>query len=208
MLKLKVLPVGEYQANCYVLIASGEEDVLLFDPGGDSEKILEWVAPLRVDQILLTHGHPDHVGGLAAVRRVTGAPVGIHPLDAEAFDLQTDFTFQGGTEIHFHGAVLKVVHIPGHTSGSVAFRIEDGHVPPRALVGDAIFPGGPGHTSSPEALAKSIDSLAETVFTWPDSTLLYPGHGEPTSVGAEREAFEAFRSEPLPLDLYGDVNWR
>ena len=93
--------------------------------------------------------------------------------------------------------------VPGHTPGSVCLRLDG-----RAVVGDAIFPGGPGHTRSPEALAQSLVSLGLTVFTWPDETELYPGHGTPTTVGAERPAFEQFLQADHPPDLCGDVSWR
>jgi hydroxyacylglutathione hydrolase len=77
----------------------------------------------------------------------------------------------------------------------------------QTVVGDVIFPGGPGHTATPEALAQSIVSLGQTVFTWPDTTELHPGHGGATTVGAERPAFEQFIAAELPPDLCGDVSW-
>jgi glyoxylase-like metal-dependent hydrolase (beta-lactamase superfamily II) len=78
----------------------------------------------------------------------------------------------------------------------------------QAVVGDAIFPGGPGHTATPDALAQSLISLGRTVFTWPDQTELFPGHGPSTTVGSERPYFERFIQADHPLDLCGDVSWR
>jgi hydroxyacylglutathione hydrolase len=97
---------------------------------------------------------------------------------------------------------VRVVHVPGHTPGSVALRFDR-----RAIVGDAVFPGGPGHTDTPGALQTLLLSLQRTVFTWPDDTSLYPGHGDPTTVGDERPAFQAFLARPRPPDLCGDVTW-
>ena len=88
------------------------------------------------------------------------------------------------------------------SQGSVCLRFDA-----RAIVGDVIFPGGPGHTSTPEELNQSLASLQRTVFTWPDETTLYPGHGQPTTVGQERAGFEAFLARPRPADLCGDVTW-
>jgi glyoxylase-like metal-dependent hydrolase (beta-lactamase superfamily II) len=77
----------------------------------------------------------------------------------------------------------------------------------RAVVGDAIFPGGPGHTNSPQELSQALLSLRRSVFTWADETELFPGHGRSTRVGQERAGFEAFMARPLPPDLFGDIGW-
>jgi glyoxylase-like metal-dependent hydrolase (beta-lactamase superfamily II) len=97
---------------------------------------------------------------------------------------------------------LQVIHLPGHTPGSVCLRLNR-----IVIVGDTIFPGGPGYTESPQALAESLVSLGRTVFTWADETELYPGHGGPTTVGAERAAFERFLAADHPPDLCGELTW-
>jgi glyoxylase-like metal-dependent hydrolase (beta-lactamase superfamily II) len=206
-LQLKKLVVGSYQSNCYLLEDTTSGTGVLVDAGDEAEALLQWVADVKVTQILITHGHADHVGALGEVRRALGCPVGMHLLDAEAFQLDLDFTLEQGTRIGLGPSHLEVHAIPGHTPGSVAFAIWDDTFR-RAIVGDAIFPGGPGYTTSPLELRQSLDSLERTVFTWADSVELYPGHGVSTTVGAEREAFETFRAKPLSPDLYGDVLWR
>ena len=208
VLELKVLPVGEYQSNCYLLVAPKAHQGILIDAGDDAEEILRFVGSLEIDQILVTHGHIDHVSALEIVRDALGAPVGIHPADVDEFGLRPDFTIEDGDTIEIMGEEIRISHVPGHTPGSVIFGlIERGEIQ-RAIVGDAIFPGGPGHTKTPQALLTSLDSLARIVFTWGDEVILYPGHGGPTTVGEERAAFEAFRASPLPPDLCGDVTWR
>jgi glyoxylase-like metal-dependent hydrolase (beta-lactamase superfamily II) len=207
MIDLCILTVGEFESNCYLLVGPGGKRAVLIDPGDQPDDILHLVEPRQVTQILITHGHLDHVGGLETVRRALGAPVGIHPADAEAYDLQPDFFLEDGDSFNLEGERLEIVHIPGHTPGSVALRmIEQGQFQ-RAIVGDAIFPGGPGYTATPQDLATSMDSLARTVFTWDDEVVLYPGHGGPTTIGAERADFESFSVGPLPPDLCGDVTW-
>jgi hydroxyacylglutathione hydrolase len=201
-LELQRLEVGPWPMNCYLVSCPASGQVAVVDPGEDADEILA-LAGSQVCCILLTHGHPDHVGALEAVRRATDAPVGVHPADSEAWGLDADFPLLDGMEVQVGRERVRVSHVPGHTPGSVCLRFDD-----QAVVGDAIFPGGPGHTTSPEALAQSLYSLGRTVFTWPDDTVLHPGHGTSTTVGAEREAFERFVAAGSTPDLYGDVTWR
>jgi glyoxylase-like metal-dependent hydrolase (beta-lactamase superfamily II) len=201
-LELERLEVGPWPMNCYLIHCPASGQVAIVDPGADAERILA-AAGSQVCCILLTHGHPDHVGALEAVRRAAQAPVGIHPADAEVFGLEADFPLLDGMEVEVGEARVRVVHVPGHTAGSVCLRLDG-----QAVVGDAVFPGGPGHTSSPQALTQSLYSLGRAVFAWPDDTELYPGHGSSTTVGAERQAFEQFVTSDRPPDLFGDVAWR
>ena len=201
-LELQRLEVGPWPMNCYLLRCPETGRLAVVDPGSDAEAILEAAGQAPVLWILLTHGHPDHVGALEAVRQATGAPVGIHPADAESFDVQADVLLEDGMEIEVGEGQVTVAHVPGHTPGSVCLRLNC-----QVVVGDAIFPGGPGHTASPQALAQSLDSLDRTVFTWPDATELYPGHGGHTTVEAERAGFRRLFSTDHPVDLCGDVSW-
>jgi glyoxylase-like metal-dependent hydrolase (beta-lactamase superfamily II) len=208
MMEIRVLKVGEFLVNCYLLVAPAGKQAVLIDPGDEAENILEWVAPLQVQQIFITHGHADHVGALNTIRAALDCPVGIHSEDAKHFNLAADFYLVDRQTFDLGTVQLEVVHIPGHTPGSVALRLSEGERGRDALVGDSIFPGGPGHTENPEALRQLLDSLDRTVFTWRDEIMLHPGHGDPTSVGAERAAFNAFRANPQLSNLYGDVTWR
>jgi glyoxylase-like metal-dependent hydrolase (beta-lactamase superfamily II) len=207
-LDVERIQVGPWPMNCYLVRCAGTGKVAIVDPGADPESILVATGATGVCCVLLTHGHPDHVGALDAVRRATGVPVGIHPADAGAFGVEADFPLLDGMEVEVGRDRVSVVHVPGHTPGSVCFRPLDCSAAGWVLVGDAIFPGGPGHTGSPAALEQSLLSLARTVFTWPDEVRLLPGHGEGTTVGAEREAFERFMASEHPADLAGDVTWR
>ncbi|MBN1659279.1 MAG: MBL fold metallo-hydrolase [Anaerolineae bacterium] len=216
-LDVQKVEVGPWPMNCYLVRCPLTGQVAIVDPGADADAILAAVDPARVCCILITHAHPDHVGALEAVREATRAPVGAHPADEAGLepvvDLAVDFPLLDSMEVEVGQGQLRVIHVPGHTPGSVCLlpvlpRGERDHGPQWVLVGDAIFPGGPGHTSSPAALQQSLISLAQTVFTWPDDTRLLPGHGPGTTVGEERAAFEAFIHSDLPVDLHGDVTWR
>jgi len=202
-LELQRLEVGPWPMNCYLLRCPATGEVAIVDPGADAEAILAAVADAPLRCILLTHGHPDHVGALEEVRRAGGVPVGLHPADAAAFGLDGDFPLLDGMEVEIGQERLTVHHLPGHTPGSVCLKLNG-----QVVVGDAIFPGGPGHTRSPETLAQSLVSLGQVVFAWPDATELYPGHGGYTTVGAERAAFELFLIADHPAELCGDVTWR
>ena len=202
-LELQRLEVGPWPMNCYLLRCPSTGQLAIVDPGADASRILDTVGTAYPCCILLTHGHADHVGALEAVRRALDVPVGIHPADAAALGLEADFPLIDGMEVAIGRGRAAIVHVPGHTPGSVSLRLNS-----KVVVGDAIFPGGPGHTATPQALAQSIVSLGQTVFTWPDETQLYPGHGDLTTVGAERAAFERFIATDHPADLCGDVSWR
>ncbi len=202
-LSLERLEVGPWPMNCYLVRCSATGQVAVVDPGADAATILAAVAEAPVCCILLTHAHEDHVGALEPIRHATAAPVGLHPADSQAYDVDGDFPLLDGMEVEVGRGRLSVYHVPGHTPGSVCLRPNG-----EAVVGDAIFPGGPGHTVSPDALAQSVISLGRVVFSWPDETRLHPGHGGSTTVGAEREAFERFVAADHPPGLCGDVTWR
>ncbi|MBN1139217.1 MAG: MBL fold metallo-hydrolase [Anaerolineae bacterium] len=204
ILELQRLQVGPWPMNCYLLRCPETGQIAIVDPGEDADTILSSLPDASlVCCILLTHAHPDHVGALETIRQATGAPVGIHPADAETFGVDGDLPLLDGMEVMVGRGRLAVAHVPGHTAGSICLRFSGG-----AIVGDAIFPGGPGHTDSPEALNHSVISLGQVVFSWPDDTTLYPGHGDPTTVGAERADFERFLAADHPAGLCGDVTWR
>ena len=202
---LRVLPVGEWQENCHLLVDRPTQEGLLIDPGDEGGRILEWIAGVSVRLILLTHAHRDHLGALAEARATLRVPVGLHRDDeplAAKYNVFPDFALNDGDVLRLGAHEIRVAHAPGHTLGSVCLRFDS-----RAIVGDAVFPGGPGHTHTPEEFNRSLASLQRTAFTWPDDTTLYPGHGQPTTVGRERPGFEALLAGPRPPDMCGDVTW-
>lgn len=195
--------VGPWPMNTYAVIDEETSTSAIIDPGAEPETILALVEATRVNKILITHGHFDHVEALGAVKNATGAPVYVHPADAEAFDLKYDLPLMHNQIIEIGNLRLRALHTPGHTPGMTCLDLGDG----RVLVGDTIFVGGPGKTWSPEEFATTMRTMQEIVFTWPDETAFYPGHGPSGVIGKERPAFQAFVARGWPADLYGDVIW-
>jgi hydroxyacylglutathione hydrolase len=202
-LELYKIEVGPWPMNSYVVVCPETAISAIIDPGADEERILEKIALNRVAAILLTHGHLDHIGALERVKSATGAPVYLHPMEAEHFNLVYDIPFQDGMIIGVGTSQVRAVHTPGHTPGMTSLDLGDG----RVVVGDTLFVGGPGRTGSTEDFTITMRTLQDILFTWPDETVFYPGHGVHGTIGEERSAFEAFVERGWSSGLYGDVTW-
>lgn len=200
---LKSLQVGPYGMNTYAVIDPTTASSVIVDPGGDPESILELVEGTKVNKILVTHGHHDHVLALDQVRITTQAPVYLHPMDAAKFSIKYDHPLHDGRTLHLGELTLSVIHVPGHTPGQCCYDLGDG----RVLVGDTLFVGGPGRTESHEDFLTTMRSMQGIVFQWPDATLFFPGHGPSGQIGIERPDFEAFLESGWPDGLHGDVTW-
>jgi hydroxyacylglutathione hydrolase len=201
--KLIKVEVGPWPVNAYVIIEEESDTSAIVDPGAEAGKILALTKGTRVDKILITHGHFDHVEALEEVKNATGAPVYMHPAEAEKFGLNYDVALAHHQVVSIGDLRVRAIHTPGHTPGMTCFDLMDGCI----IVGDTIFVGGPGKTWSPEEFATTMRSMREIVFDWPDETVFYPGHGPSGKIGEERAAFEAFVARGWPLNLFGDVTW-
>ncbi len=210
-------PAGAFAANCYLIAPSPGEECVIIDPGqGAQEGIEELVARYRLKPIavMLTHGHLDHVWSVGPVCGAKGIPAYIHPDDralltdpARALSLQAQQQLFGGavalsepddvlelgddTVVTLAGLDFRVGHVPGHTEGSVTFRTLDGEGDEELdalFSGDLLFAGSIGRTDLPGGdHRKMMSSLAKTL-TLPDETVVLPGHGPHTTIGAERAA--------------------
>jgi hydroxyacylglutathione hydrolase len=164
------LSMDGFEVNSYVVHAPDGDIVV--DAGAEPEKIL---AATRnpVAAILITHGHPDHVNALQDVRRETGAPVYMHPEDAEGAGVRDYEPLRGGESMVVAGQSLHVIHTPGHSPGSVTFVVGKDQI-----VGDLVLPGSVGRTDISGASWEQIEvSLRKVMPYWEDETRLYTGHG-------------------------------
>lgn len=184
-LLVRSLVAGPLENNVYLAACPATGRALLIDPADDAVRILEMAAGWQVGEILLTHGHQDHLGAAAAVSRALGAPLRLHPDDAALAGLAATTPLADGEWITCGNRSLEVRHTPGHTLGSVCLA-----APGILFSGDTLFPGGPGATEGRAAFAAVMASLRGRLFTLPDDTLVLPGHGPATTLGAERPALD------------------
>lgn len=175
-----VLTMGGFEVNSYVIHAP-EGDIVV-DAGAEPEKIMA-ATRKPVVAILITHNHGDHIGALEEVRRATGAPVYMHPVDAEASGVRDYEPLQDGEGMALAGETIYVLHTPGHSPGSVTFVVGGDQI-----VGDLILPGSVGRTDLPGASWEEIEvSIRKVMPYWRDSTRLFAGHGPVLSAMDELE---------------------
>jgi hydroxyacylglutathione hydrolase len=201
---LATFPVGPLQCNCTVLGDEASGEAMVVDPGDNIPQILALLQKhkLRLKQIVVTHGHIDHVGGAVRLKRATGAPIILNQNDLpqlEMMDVQAgwlgieppevappDASAEDGMMVGIAGHAAQVLFTPGHTQGSICL-----HFAPESLLlaGDTLFAGSIGRTDLPGGDSRLIlRSLHERVLTLPDATRVIPGHGPETTVGEERES--------------------
>ena len=196
-LVISKLSVGPMDNNAYLLVCAATHEALLVDAAAEPERIADLVgaAPGRPElrHLLTTHRHPDHWQALGAVAGMFQPRLLAHPLDAPELPVPMDELVEHGDTVRFGEIELEVVHLRGHTPGSVALLYR-GADRPHLFTGDSLFPGGPGKTAGPPEFGTLIDDLEQRVFTGlPDDTWVYPGHGDDTTLGAERPALPEWR---------------
>ena len=196
-LTIRKLAVSEMHNNVYLLTCASTGAQLLVDAADDSPRLLELVGEggSGLGTVVTTHQHWDHVRALAEVVSATGATTVAGTDDAGALPVTVDVRVDQGDTVAVGDVVLQVIHLRGHTPGSIALAYDDptGHV--HLFTGDSLFPGGVGNTKNEgQSFASLIEDVTTRVFdVYDDDTWVYPGHGDDTTLGAERPNLQEWR---------------
>lgn len=199
-MKILRIPAGIYAANCYIIFSQGSKAGIIVDPGGDTDDLIKVIHDNKIElkYIVLTHGHGDHIGGVAELKSKFNIPLLIHEADSELLkdgnknfsnimgmgtvELIPDRTIKDGDEILFGELKANVIHTPGHTKGGICLKIND-----QLISGDTLFKGSIGRTDllggSYEEL---INSIKNKLLILPGETIVLPGHGQPSTIKVEK----------------------
>jgi glyoxylase-like metal-dependent hydrolase (beta-lactamase superfamily II) len=186
-LVISKLAVGEYNNNSYLLRCTKTGSQVLIDAAAEADRLIALIGDGGLDTIVTTHAHRDHWAALEQVAQATGATTIAHEIDAYEIGVPTNRKVDEGAEIEVGDVTLNVIHLVGHTPGSIALIYNDPTGAPHIWTGDCLFPGGIGRTTTPEEFASLHTGIVSKVFdALPDETWVYPGHGNDTTLGAER----------------------
>ncbi len=192
------MSVGPMDNNAYLVTCAETGVSLLIDAANDPDLLVDLVreqAP-KLTMIITTHQHFDHWQALEAVAETTGAPTAAHPLDAEALPVKPSHLLSGGDSLTVGELTFDVIHLRGHTPGSVALALRPAgeRTAVQLFTGDCLFPGGVGKTWEPGAFEQLLGDVTNRVFdAYGDDTVVYPGHGDDTTLGAERPHLAQWR---------------
>lgn len=200
-MEFKRLPLGIYQANCYILYDENTKEASVIDPGGDFPEIKSFIEAngLKVKYIIITHGHGDHIGALRELKAYTGAAVCIHREDNEmlknsrmnltaemgyqAVEMSADRLLEDGDIMELGGTKLNVIHTPGHSRGGICIYCDG-----KLFSGDTLFACSIGRTDLPGgSMDEIIASIKDKLLTLPEDTAVYPGHGTSSTILIEKK---------------------
>ncbi len=198
-LTITKVAVGPMDNNAYLLRCTQTGELALIDAANDAGTLLALIGDTPLATIITTHQHWDHHVALPEVQQATGAATAAHPDDARGLPIPVTRPVRHGDKITVGNATLSVVHLRGHTPGSIALCYDgNGELAdqPHLFTGDSLFPGGPGNTDhDPARFGSLMTDLEERVFAeLPDATWVYPGHGKDTVLGTERPHIPEWRA--------------
>lgn len=194
-LMISKVAVGPMNNNAYLLRCRATDEQLLIDAAAEPHTLLSLIGESGIASVVTTHRHQDHWNALREVVDATGARTLAGRYDAEGIPVPTDMTVEDGDTVRVGRVELTARHLVGHTPGSIALVYDDPHGHPHVFTGDCLFPGGVGNTwKDPEAFESLINDVETKLFDrLPDETWVYPGHGDDTTLGAERPHLAEWR---------------
>jgi|TARA_Y100000758_G_scaffold242275_1_gene178246 glyoxylase-like metal-dependent hydrolase (beta-lactamase superfamily II) len=199
----KAGPAG-FGNNIYLVVDNVRKVSAFIDAPDEVEQSYAVVEEIGIkpSYILLTHSHPDHVASVVSLKDKYGCQLIADPKEPWIPEGTLDREINGGDTVEIGDLKFMVLSIPGHTPASTAF-VYGNH----AFVGDTLFPGGPGNSRSNADLRREIKSIKTQLYTLPVDTIVWPGHGENTTIGVSIEEYAIFESQQHAEDLHGDVSW-
>lgn len=187
--------VGPMDNNAYLVTCTATGSTVLIDAANDSERLVQLIDENipELSLIVTTHRHPDHWQALEDIVAGFASPSAAHSIDAPELPVEPDRSLSHGDSLTVGELTFDVIHLRGHTPGAIALALRcDGAT--HLFSGDSLFPGGPGKTQDPEDFTSLMDDLVERVFdVYDDSTVVHPGHGADTTLGAERPHLQEWR---------------
>ena len=194
-LTITKVSVGPMDNNAYLLRCNNSGEQVLIDAANETPRLLELAGEAGLSTVVTTHQHMDHWVALEEVVAATGATAVAHPDDAEGLPIPTEPVRDGET-VRVGDCDLEVIHLVGHTPGSIALLYRDPAGVPHLFTGDSLFPGGVGNThEDPVAFTSLLGDVESKLFDrLPDETWFYPGHGADSTLGAERPALPEWRA--------------
>jgi glyoxylase-like metal-dependent hydrolase (beta-lactamase superfamily II) len=189
------MEVGDFGNNTYLLRCRRTDHQLLVDAAAEPDRILQLAGADGLTSVLTTHRHQDHWGALAEVVAATEATTYAGELDAEAIPVPTDVVVRDGDTVKVGECELTALHLVGHTPGSIALLYDDPAGTPHLFTGDCLFPGGVGNTfGDQDKFERLLHDVTTKIFDrLPDETWFYPGHGDDSTLGAERPHLDEWR---------------
>ncbi|NUT94896.1 MAG: MBL fold metallo-hydrolase [Saccharothrix sp.] len=198
-LTITKLSVGPMDNNAYLLVCRSTNEALLIDAAADPTRISDVIGHTlerpRLKTVVTTHRHQDHWGALGAVAGANGSNTVAHFLDAPVLPIPPDQLVSHGDTVMVGRVPLTVIHLRGHTPGSIALLYQSPSDGAHLFTGDSLFPGGVGRTTSPEDFTSLFTDVKERIFdALPDETWFYPGHGDDSTLGRERPHLDEWRA--------------
>ncbi|MFI7065469.1 MBL fold metallo-hydrolase [Kribbella sp. NPDC050124] len=195
-LMITKVAVGPMDNNAYLLRCRRTDEQVLIDAANDAQTLLRLIGDGGLERVVTTHRHQDHWQALAEVVARTNATTVAGRYDAEGIDVPTDELVDENATIPVGQCSLRVIHLVGHTPGSIALLYDDPAGPPHLFTGDSLFPGGVGNTQGDaERFTSLINDVEAKLFNQlPDETWVYPGHGADTTLGDERPSLPEWRT--------------